>query len=101
MTWIPCPAPKVADVIRWKEPVWAAPTKKRGRPDAVGEQIVTAEVTALGDILQLNVRAVEVLSLDDGAASAPGVKPGDSIRRKKSTLERGECQRLISSVETK
>ncbi|TAL35534.1 MAG: hypothetical protein EPN97_07095 [Alphaproteobacteria bacterium] len=94
-TWTPCPSPAVADVIRWKEPIWAAPNKKRGKPDRIGEQMLTAEVKALGDFLQLHVRAVETLSLDEGAIAPPGVKPGDSVRRKISTIERGECQRLL------
>lgn len=92
-TWTPCPSPVVADVIRWKEPIWAAPNKKRGKPDQIGEQILTAEVKALGDSLQLRVRTVETLSLDAGATAPPGVKAGDNVRRKKSTLERGECQK--------
>ena len=99
MSWTPCPSPIVADVIRWKEPIWAAPTKKRGKPDKIGEQILTAEVKGLGDFLQLHVRAVEVLSLDAGAKAPPGVNVGDNVRRKKSTIERGECQRLLWSDE--
>ncbi|MCE9507796.1 MAG: hypothetical protein K8R48_05700 [Alphaproteobacteria bacterium] len=100
MTWIHCPSPIVADVIRWHEPIWAAPTKKRGKPDQIGEQVVTAEVKALGDFLQLQVRTVEVLSLDDGAKPPPGVKVGDSLRRKKSTIDRGDCHRLLWSDES-
>jgi hypothetical protein len=93
MNWIPCPSPRLADVIRWTEPVWAPPTKKRGKPDAIGEQAVTAEVKAVGEVYELAVLEVEVLALDVEAAPEGGVKPGDTIRRKKSTLERGECHR--------
>ena len=94
MNWKPCPAPAVGDVIRWKEPLWAAPTQRRGKPDQIGEQLLTAEVKALGEVVQLEVREVEVLAVDDGAQAPQGVKPGDSIKRKTSTLERGDCQRL-------
>lgn len=100
MTWTPCPSPITADVIRWKEPIWAAPNKKRGKPDKIGEQILTAEVKGLGDFLQLHVRAVEVLTLDAGAKAPPGVKVGDNVRRKKSTIERGDCHRLLWSDES-
>jgi hypothetical protein len=92
-TWTPCTSPAIADVIRWKEPIWAAPNKKRGKPDKIGEQLLTAEVKALGDVLELHIRAVEVLSLDAGAQAPPGVKAGDNVRRKISTIERGECQK--------
>ncbi|MEZ0224468.1 MAG: hypothetical protein ACAH83_07945 [Alphaproteobacteria bacterium] len=98
-TWTPCTSPAVADVIRWKEPIWAAPNKKRGKPDQIGEQILTAEVKALGDLLELHVRAVEVLSLDAGVKAPPGVKAGDNVRRKQSTLERGECQKQSTGSE--
>ena len=94
MNWTPCPKPKVGDVIRWKEPLWAAPTKKRGKRDKIGEQILTAEVKTLGDSLELHIREVEVLSVDTGATPPPGVKSGDTVRRKKSTIELGGTERL-------
>ena len=93
MNWTPCPKPKAGDVIRWKEPLWAAPTKKRGKRDKIGEQILTAEVKALGDSLELHIRAAEVLSVDAGATPPPGVKIGDTVRRKKSTIELGGAER--------
>lgn len=100
MNWIPCPSPIVADVIRWKEPIWAPPSRKRAKPDRIGEQLITAETIALGDYLQLHVRAAEQLSLKDGyETKVVKVKPGDNIKRKKSTIERGDCQRLLWSDE--
>jgi hypothetical protein len=96
MNWKPCkttPAP--GDTIRWKEPVWAAPNKKRGKPDNIGEQRVTAEVVAVGEFLELKVQSVEVLRMEDGMEFDPlKMKEGDTIRRKVSTIERGECERL-------
>ena len=93
MNWTPCPAPAVGDTIRWKEPVWAAPTQKRGKPDQIGEQMLTAQVVSIGDVVGLQVKTVEVLSLNPGAQPPAGVKPGDHVRRKPSTIERGECQK--------
>lgn len=93
MNWTPCANPAVADIIRWKEPVWAEPNKKRGKPDQIGEQLLTAEVKAVGDYLELHVRAVEVLSLDEGKKDTAKVKAGDHVKRKKSTIERGDCHR--------
>jgi hypothetical protein len=100
MKWISCTAPVVADVIRWKEPIWAPPHKKRGKPDKIGEQLLTAEVAAIGEFVELRVRAAEKLSLDQGAEkSALTVKEGDMIRRKQSTIDRGETERLLWSDE--
>lgn len=93
MTWTPCAAPAVGNVIRWREPVWAPPNKKRGKPDQIGEQMITAQVTALGDVVQLLVQEVEILSIDDGVETPAGVKEGDSIKRKATSLERGHCER--------
>lgn len=105
MTWTLCPSPIVADVIRWKEPIWAPPAGKRGKPAAIGEQMITAETIALGNYLQLHVLAVEQLSLKDGyerkyETKVIKVKVGDNIKRKKSTIERGDCHRLLWSDET-
>ena len=99
MTWTPCPSPIVADVIRWKETIWKPPRKKGGKPFGIGEQLVTAEVRGLGDFLQLQVRAVEVLKLDDGE-KPPGLTVAESIRRKKTTIVRGGCERLLWSDES-
>jgi hypothetical protein len=96
MTWKPCQAmPAPGDTIRWKEPVWAAPNKKRGKPDNIGEQLVTAEVVAVGEFIELKVQSVEALMMEEGMEFDPSkMKEGDAIRRKISTLERGECERL-------
>lgn len=100
MAWTPCTAPIVADVIRWKEPIWAAPRRKRGKPDRIGEQTLTAEVLAVGEYLQLHIRAVEKISLEEGASKpALTVKVGDTVKRKKSTIERGNTERLLWSEE--
>lgn len=101
MNWTPCPAPIVADVIRWKEAIWAAPGKKRGSKAAIiGEQLVTAEVKSLGDFLQLHVRAIEVLHIEDFKKPATPVNVGDNVKRKKTTIARGDCHRLLWSDES-
>ena len=94
-TWDSCDAPIVDDIIRWNEPIWAAPTKKRGKPDAIGEQRITAAITAMDEFVELKVRAVEALSLLPGIEPAPlKVKPGDNIRRKFATITAGDCHKL-------
>ena len=88
--WTLCPKPAVADVIRWNEPLWAAPNKPRGKPDKIGEQQITARLTAAGEFLELEVIAVEKISPGDAPLK---VKTGDNIRRKTTTIAQGACQR--------
>lgn len=94
MTWTPCKSPAVADIIRWKEPIWAAPNKPRGKPDQIGEQLLSAEVKAIDEYLELQIQSVEVLSIDKSEKSSSNVKVGDQVKRKKSTIERGDCHRF-------
>jgi hypothetical protein len=94
MTWTKCPSPKPKDLIRWTEPLWAAPTKKRGKPDQIGTQQITAEVLSTNDGATLSVHEVEVLSIDEGAeGSGSSVTRGDTIRRKLESLQRGDCHK--------
>jgi hypothetical protein len=89
--WVACAASAVGDVVRWNEPLWAAPSKPRGKPDKVGEQQVTAQVLAVGEVIELKVIKAEKL-----AGNAPlKVKAGDHIRRKQSTLEQGSCRKRV------
>ena len=62
--WTPCEAPKTGDVLRWNEPLWAAPNKPRGKRDKIGEQEVIATLTtARNDLLQLTVIAARKLGM--------------------------------------
>jgi hypothetical protein len=88
--WTPCPKPAAGDIIRWDEPLWAAPNKPRGKPDKIGEQRITAKVAATGELLTLEVIEAEKLAGGDAALK---VKAGDSIRRRQSTITQGACHR--------
>ena len=78
-----------------------AEAKKRGsKATIIGEQLITAEVKALGEYLQLHVRAIEVLRIEEFKKPGTPVKVGDNIKRKKTTITRGECHRLLWSDET-
>jgi hypothetical protein len=98
MTWTPCTAPIVADVIRWTEAIWSIPTSRRKKVERVGEQTVTAEVLELGDYVRLQVRAIENISVPNGDKYIQ-LKTGDIIKRKKSTIDRGKTERLLWSDE--
>lgn len=89
--WVPCAEPEIHDTLRWSEPVWAAPNKPRGKPDKIGEQEITAQLIGVDDVLQFTVISVKKLGTSDAPLK---VKENDTIRRKKSTLEKGDCCKL-------
>lgn len=90
MKWTPCTKrPKAGDVLRWVEPVLAPPTKKRGKREEIGTQLVTAKVLAMAEVLELQVEALEIIEAPEGFT--PGIKPGDTIRRRETSLVAGDC----------
>ena len=90
--WILCQKPKVGDVLRWNEHLWAQPDKPRGKPDKIGEQQVTAKLTTIGKILEFEVLSLKKISTNEAPLK---VKEGDNIRRKKTTLEKGLCHKRL------
>ena len=90
--WVLCPNPEIGDVLRWDEPLWAAPNKPRGKRDKIGEQQIVAQLMVKGETLELNVTSVTKLSSGDAPLK---VKEGDQIRRKKTSLQQGSCHKLI------
>lgn len=91
--WTACPHPKVGDTLKWREPLWAAPNKPRGKPDQIGEQEIIAQLVRAHEVLEFKVIAVEKTSTGDAPLK---VKKDDMIKRKDSTLEKGNVQKLIS-----
>jgi len=97
--WIPCLTPAVSDTIRWREPLWAAPNKPRGKPDKIGEQMVTAKLLVMGEPAELQVIDVQRLSLVEGAQDAPSkIRKDDMIRRKVSSIKNGDCHKLSQEI---
>jgi len=89
--WTPCTTPKLGDTLKWDEPLWAAPNKPRGKRDKIGEQEITAKLIHNCDALEFDVISVKKLSSDKTPLS---VQEGDTIRRKQSSLEKGNCRKL-------
>lgn len=85
--WVKCSTPEVSDTLRWNEPIWAPPTRARGKPDKMGEQRITATLLASGEFMEFEVLAVEKVS----GGGKTRVQIGDQIRRKPSTLTLGNC----------
>lgn len=90
--WVACDKPKLGDTLKWNEPLWAEPNKPRGKRDKIGEQQVTAELITRTDFLELRVTNVENVSDSNASLS---VKADDIIKRKKTSLEKGHCHKLL------
>ncbi len=98
--WTPCAGEDelmVGDIIKWNEPIWSPQKKKRGKPDAIGQQEVVAEILSFADNLYLFVH--ENGQIEETLRGQPrelGVKPGTKITRKAdSVFNRGNCHRLL------
>lgn len=90
--WISCSDLKIGDTLKWNEPLWAAPNKPRGKPDKIGEQEIIAQLMDIHDVLEFKVISVKKISSGDAQLK---VQENDNIRRKKSTVEKGFCHKLV------
>ena len=90
--WKKCEIPEIGDIIKWNEPLWAAPNKPRGKRDKIGVQEITAKLINIDDILKLNVVNVQKITSGELALT---VKINDEIRRRLSSIQKGDCQRLL------
>tara|TARA_R110002124_G_scaffold129483_1_gene290903 strand:- start:200843 stop:201142 length:300 start_codon:yes stop_codon:yes gene_type:complete len=93
--WLPCPKPEIGDVLKWTEPLWAAPTKPRGKRDKIGEQQITAELLTATDVFELKVLSVEKLSGDDTPLQ---VQIDEEIKRKRKSIALGDCHKAAASA---
>ena len=102
--WTPCGNEFIeADVVRWKEGVWEKRSRrKNARAVNVGERTVTAEVLREDgtDWVHLLVRASSVLSEKPGRNKMAMLPKGEEVRRKRTTLARGNAERMLWSDET-
>jgi hypothetical protein len=100
--WMPCGGGFIeADVIRWTE---SAYLEKRGRKKTrainIGTRLVTAEVLRDADgWVHVLVRACVVLT-QKSARVVPLLPKGEEARRKRTTIARGKCERLLWSDES-
>ena len=90
--WKLCETPEIGDTLKWIEPIWAAPNKPRGKRDKIGEQEIIALLINLTDFLELKVISVKRILSNDIELS---VKKDDEIKRKKSSIKKGDCRKLL------
>lgn len=89
-----------SDVIEWTEAIWPPNLSRRRRKQKPwGKQKVTAQITGMdGDYLKLTILKSAITENIIGSELKPH-KVGTTITKKRSTLLRGEPQRLHWSEE--
>ena len=100
--WVPCGSGfNEADVIRWKEAAWEKRSRRRNaRAVNAGERLVIAEVISDKDgWVELLLRGSTVVSEKPGWLLKP-LEKNVAVRRKRSTIERGNPERLLWSDES-
>jgi hypothetical protein len=106
--WIECGKAFIkADVVRWKEGVYAEPMRRRKKKSArsnavrTGEREVIAEVLGEADakgFVTLLVRGCRIVSEKEGM-NVLTLKPATEIKRQQKTLLKGYVERLQWSDE--
>lgn len=100
MTWEKADQFVESDVIEWIEAIWPPKSgRRRTKPRPIGKQKVIAQIAVIeGDFFKLTVLKSEILENESIKPILPH-KTGTTITKKRSTLLRGEPQRLHWSEE--
>jgi hypothetical protein len=91
-----------ADVIRWKESVFQSRNRK-AKPIRLGQRLVVAEVLRReGEWVHCLVRHCEFVSVQTGLLERqiPLLRSGAETKRKRSTIAKGNAERLLWSDES-
>lgn len=89
-----------SDVVEWTEAIWPpSHSRRRKKSRPWGKQKVIAQITAIdGDFIKLIILKSEITENIIGSELKP-YKVGATITKKRSTLLRGEPERLLWSEE--
>lgn len=102
--WLPCGAEFiVADVIRWREPVWK-PQPRHSKKKAVitGHRIIAGQIVKIdrGGWVHIEVAECSVEPAPNWLRPLYPLKRGESIRRQRGKIGQGKVERLPWSDET-
>lgn len=88
------------DVVEWVEAIWSPnKSRKRKKSRPWGKQKVVAQIVHIeGDFVKLTVLKAHITENIIGSELRPH-KVGSTITKKRSTLLRGETERLLWSEE--
>jgi hypothetical protein len=88
-----------SDVVEWVEAIWSPKKFKRGKSKPWGKQKIVAQVAHIeGEFVKLTVLKAAVIENTIGSELRPH-KVGTTITKKRSTLLRGNTERLHWSEE--
>lgn len=104
MKWLACGAEFiVADVIRWREPVWKPqPRTSKKKPAIIGQRRITGQILRIdrNGWVHIRVAACTTEPSPHWPHPLPPLKPGEIIRRQRSKIGQGKIVRLPWSDET-
>ena len=89
-----------SDVVEWVEAIWSPnKTRKRKKSRPWGKQKVVAQIGAIdSEFVKLTILKAHIIENIIGSELRPH-KVGSTITKKRSTLLRGETERLLWSEE--
>lgn len=93
----------VADVIRWREPIWKPqPRSSKKKPTMIGQRAVTGQVLKIdrNGWAHIQVAACTVEQSPRSWHPVHPLKVGETIRRRRSKIGQGKVDRLLWSDET-
>ena len=100
MTWEKSSDFALSDVIEWTEAIWPLRrSRRRAKPRPVGKQKLIGQITEIeGDFIKLIILKSAILENTVAKELLPH-KVGSTLTKKRTTLLRGEPQRLHWSEE--
>lgn len=94
----------VADVIRWREPVWKPQARaSKKKPVVIGQRCVTGQILRIDRAGWVHIKVAACTA--EPAANwlrplPPSFRPGEIIRRRRGKIGQGKVVRLPWSDET-
>jgi hypothetical protein len=93
----------VADVIRWREPVWKPqPRTSKKKPSIIGQRVITGQVVKIDRAgwAHIEVTGCTVEPAPHWTRALSPLKNGEAIRRQRGKIGQGKVQRLPWSDES-
>lgn len=104
MEWLKCGTEFiVADVIRWREPIWKPqPRKSKKPPTMIGHRIITGQISKIDRYgwVHIQVAACTVTPLPRWWHPIAPLEVGLPIRRRREKIGQGRVDRLPWSDES-
>jgi hypothetical protein len=104
LKWLACGTDFiVADVIRWREPVWKPqPRTSKKKPSIIGQRVITGQIVKIDRAgwVHIEVTGCTVEPAPHWTRALSPFKNGEAIRRQRGKIGQGKVQRLLWSDES-